>query len=67
MRNNKPEWHTAADACLATTLARLEELARDCGDIRQLEGIAKTVGEIAAGGAVLNRSEPNTPHVGEDD
>jgi len=49
------DWKRAAKSCLTASLNRLEELARDSADIKQLESVVKTVADVVGAGEFLGR------------
>lgn len=53
MSNPDRDWKSAGEEALTTALKRAGDLATDCGDMKQLDSIIKTLGEIVGAGLVL--------------
>jgi hypothetical protein len=52
------DWQTASKRCLTTALDRLDDLARESADAKQLESIIKTVGDVVGAAGYLGRKSP---------
>ncbi len=60
-------WKAAGERALTSALNKADELARDCGDTKQLTEMIKVVGEIVGTGIVLSRKPTEASESGGDD
>lgn len=64
---NSSDWKAAGESALTTALVQAEKLAGECGDIKQLDALIKTLGEIVGTGLVLGRKTGTPTETRDDD
>jgi hypothetical protein len=61
------DWKRAGERALTIALDKAGQLAGDCGDIKQLDGLIKTIGEVVGTGIALNMGGDEKSGEGDDD